>query len=111
MRLSASALTHFCIASFLPIAIAAPSIALAQSGGAIVGTVTDAATGRALSGVRVTVSGSSRAATTNERGQYRVEGLSSGDYTISAALLGSEPTAQLVHVSSRTTSTANFSLE
>jgi outer membrane receptor protein involved in Fe transport len=105
-----SALKRACIYALF-LALGLPVTTFAQASGAIYGTVTDAATGRVLGGARVSISGSSRAAITNDRGQYRIEGLSGGDYTVSASLLGSEPIARLVHVSSTATSTANFSLK
>jgi outer membrane receptor protein involved in Fe transport len=82
----------------------------AQTSSVVSGVVTDAATGRPLSGVRIAVSGSSRAAVTNERGEYRLEGLSAGDYVLTAARLGSEPITRAIRVSDAASVNASFML-
>ncbi len=56
---------------------------------AIQGTVTDGATGALLSGVTITISGSTQASVvTNAQGFYRVESLVPGSITITATLAG-----------------------
>src|SRR3982751_290378 len=92
-------------------ALALPSTAFAQTSSLLSGTVTDAATGAALPGVRVGIGGSSRAAITDERGYYRLEGFSAGEYTVTASHLGSEPAAQTIRVPASGVVTANFSLK
>jgi outer membrane receptor protein involved in Fe transport len=96
---------------FFVIGLAIQSPAFAQSLSVLSGTVTDATTGAAVAGVRVGIGGSSRAAVTDDRGYYRLEGLSAGDYTITASHLGSEPAAQTVRIPVSGVVTANFSLK
>src|SRR3954467_5821779 len=83
---------------FFVIGLAIQSPAFAQSLSVLSGTVTDATTGAAVAGGRVGVGESPRAAVTDDRGYYRLEGLSAGDYTITASHLGSEPAAQTVRI-------------
>src|SRR3954453_14575309 len=90
------------------IAVAIPSLLFGQTSPVLTGTATDAASGNALKGVRIGISGSSRAAVTDDDGRYRLEGLSAGDYTITASHLGSEPATQTVRVPASGTVTANF---
>jgi outer membrane receptor protein involved in Fe transport len=92
-------------------ALAIPSVSFAQAASIVTGTVTDAATGNALQGVRIGISGSSRAAVTDDRGYYRLEGLSAGEYTVTASRLGSEPAAQTVRVPASATVTTDFALK
>lgn len=91
--------------------LASASLARAQTNGALTGTITDAVSNRPLSGVRVSLSGSARAAITNESGQYRLEGLSGGDYTITASRLGLEPATQVVRMPALGPATADFALK
>jgi outer membrane receptor protein involved in Fe transport len=86
------------------------SRAVAQAKSVLAGTVTETTTGRPLSGVRIAISGSSRAAVTDERGEYRLEGLAAGDYTLIAAKLGSEPATRIIHVAPNSSVTANIAL-
>jgi outer membrane receptor protein involved in Fe transport len=76
--------------------LAAPTICAAQSGNDISGTITDAVTGRALSGVRISVSGSVRVAVTDQDGRYHLLAPPSQQYTVTAALLGKEPATHVV---------------
>ena len=92
-------------------ALLTPTVsAVAQTSSVLSGTVTNATTGRPLSDVRVAISGSSRAAVTNDRGEYRLEGLPAGNYILTAAKLGSEPVTRAIHIASDASVTANISL-
>ena len=71
---------------------------LAQSAGVVAGTVTESGTNRAISGVRISVAGTARAAVTDERGQYRIEYPGTGEVTIIAARLGNEPLTRSVQL-------------
>src|SRR4051812_47973860 len=93
------------------VALATPSLFLGQTASVLTGTATDASTGNALQGVRIGISGSSRAAVTDDQGRYRLEGLGAGDYTITASRLGSEPATRSVRVPASGTVTTNFVLK
>ena len=98
------------LASCVLVSLAVALPARAQGTGAIAGTVTAAETARPLDGVRVFVAGTVRAAVTNERGQYRLEGLASGDYEVTATMVGRTPGRERVHVAAGATATADFRL-
>lgn len=66
--------------------------ARAQSGsGRITGLITDSATTRPLSSVRVTVNGTRLGATTNEEGRYTITGVPAGTHTLDLRRLGYKP--------------------
>ena len=79
MRLRLSAL------ALLAALVASPS-ALAQ--GAIAGTVTDAEAGYTLPSVSVLVLGTTRGAATDIDGNFRIDGLRAGDYTVRVSFVG-----------------------
>src|SRR4029079_6007516 len=87
-----------------------PARAIAQTRTVLSGTVTETTTGRPLAGVRVAISGSSRAALTNDRGEYRLEALTTGNYPLTAAKLGSEPATRTIHIGADALETVNISL-
>jgi hypothetical protein len=78
--------------------------AVAQTGGLITGTVTDALNGRPLSGVVVSVAGGQRGATTDAAGRYAIRDLRSGAYRVTARAVGFQPISRdsVVVVSGRT---------
>lgn len=80
-----------------------------QATGSIAGTVTEAPA-LPLSGARVTVVGVPRAAITDERGQYRLDGLAAGSYQVTATALGHEPASRTVRVTAAATTNADFAL-
>jgi outer membrane receptor protein involved in Fe transport len=98
-----------CVAA--AIVVAYPALSIGQSTPSLNGSVIDATNGQALAGVRIGVSGSSRAAVTDDRGHYHIEGLSAGDYTITASRLGAEPAARTVHVPGSGSISVDFSLK
>lgn len=96
------------VASVLVALAAVP--ANAQTGGAVAGRVTDAGSGSALSGARVTVSGTTRQTVTNAQGEFRLTGIPAGSYSVSAALIGREGQTRPVRVVNNETATVNFAL-
>lgn len=109
-------LTTLCFSAALQLA---PSPAGAQALGAIAGTVsgatarsdsTGAAAARPLAGARVSVVGSSRAASTDAAGRYQLGALATGDYELVVVRAGYEPGRRTVHVSAGGTARADFVL-
>ena len=60
----------------------------ARAQGAIAGTATDEASGETLIGVNVLVIGTTRGAATDIDGNYRIDGLRAGDYTVRVSYVG-----------------------
>jgi outer membrane cobalamin receptor len=96
--------------SLLCATLAAPTILSAQSGNQISGTITDAVTGQALPGVRISVSGTARVAITDQNGRYQLFAPPSREYTVTAALLGKEPVSRIVDARASTPLIVNFAL-
>jgi outer membrane cobalamin receptor len=99
-----------CVALVAAVMLTPISRAAAQARSILTGTVTETTTGTPIAGVRIAISGSSRAAVTNERGEYRLEGLPAGDYTLTAAKLGSEPATRSIRIPDNAPVTVNFTL-
>lgn len=81
--------------------LAAVVLSLAASfaqAGDIVGRITDAGTGRYLSGVSVQISGTNRSTVTDTEGRYRFSGVPAGNYAIQAQYLGLEDVTATVDV-------------
>jgi iron complex outermembrane receptor protein len=97
-------------AALAGLAALAPRALPAQAGGSVAGTVTAAPSGEPLEGVRIAVGGTSRAAVTNPRGEYRIAELPPGDYTITATMIGREPARRAAAVRAGATTTADFAL-
>src|SRR4029079_6718338 len=73
-------------------ALACPSVASAQTtGAAVTGGVTDS-TGIPITDVEVSAVGISVSSVTDERGEFRLEGLPTGQITLRARRLGFNPT-------------------
>jgi len=87
-----------------------PAPGAAQGAGTIQGRVTEAATQRALSGVRVSVSGSQRATVTGPDGRYSLAGIPAGARTVRAEMLGYARGEESVAVPEGGTATADFAL-
>jgi iron complex outermembrane recepter protein len=64
----------------------------------LVGTVTNAATGRALEGARVIIDGTDRELLTDSQGEFRFEGLPAGQVTVTASYTGLDPKSVQVAV-------------
>ena len=72
--------------------------AAAQQSGAIVGRVTDRASGNPVPDANVLIVGSTRGARTNDQGRYRIVGVPAGTYTVRVVRLGYVAATQPVTV-------------
>ncbi|MCF6239143.1 MAG: carboxypeptidase-like regulatory domain-containing protein, partial [Candidatus Marinimicrobia bacterium] len=72
----------------LLIVVMVPAMALAQ--GTITGTVTDGNTGDALPGANVVVDGQAFGGASDLSGSYVIEGIPTGNYTVTATMIGYE---------------------
>ncbi|MBA2459611.1 MAG: TonB-dependent receptor [Gemmatimonadales bacterium] len=86
-------------------------LAEAQDTGAIVGRVTDKATGNPIAGATVVVEGTRKSSTTEGDGRFRIGGLEGGTYTVRARYIGYSPLAATVTVSASGDVEAAFALE
>lgn len=85
--------------------------AVAQEGGTVEGTVTDAQTGESLPGANVVLVGTDQGAATDADGSFVVQNVDAGTYSIRASFLGYEERVQEnVQVQAGETTTVNFSL-
>ena len=88
-----------------------PGVALAQNTGTLTGRVTDAQTGETLIGANVVITGTTLGAATNIDGEYRINGVPVGDYSITASYIGYPPyTYEDVTINSGSTRELNFDL-
>lgn len=78
--------------------------------GTIAGRVIEAGTQRPLSDVQIRVVGTQRGAITNERGDFRVTGITPGQVTLRAQRIGFSPGTQTVTVGTGDPVQANFTL-
>lgn len=108
-RSSRGAFASIALVVLLGVVLAIPSSVLAQATGTITGTVTETPA-LPLAGARVTVVGVQRAAVTDERGRYRLDGLAAGSYEVTATSIGHEPAHRTVRVTVGSTTTADFAL-
>lgn len=79
--------------------------------GIITGKVTDAKTGRGVSGANVLLDNDTRGIMTDETGSYRLSGVTSGTHLVSVRLLGYAKQTRSVVVGEGVTITADFKLE
>ncbi len=86
------------------------SVAVQAQGGSVSGKVTDAATGKPLTGANVVVQGTHFGATTNQTGRYKITGLPVGRYLVRASFIGYRTQTKAVRVGTGET-TANFQLQ
>lgn len=82
----------------------------AQATGTLRGTVTDAASGRPLSGAQVTVPGTGKAAVTSASGQYVLTNVPAGTPRIRAELIGYSASEKAVTVAAGEVAQADFAL-
>ncbi|MBN1480423.1 TonB-dependent receptor plug domain-containing protein [candidate division KSB1 bacterium] len=87
------------------------TLVTAQTSVKITGRVVDAATNQALAGANVQVSGSARGAATNASGQFEIENLLNGHYTLSVTFMGYTPVTKQVHVTDGPPAEILFQLE
>lgn len=79
--------------------------------GTIVGRVTEAETGAAISSVDVLIEETEQRATTDAEGRYRLEDVASGSYTLTASRLGYAEASRSVNVVTGEEVKADFALE
>jgi len=78
--------------------------------GSVLGQVVDATTGLPLSGVNISLDGTSQVTSTDSNGSYVFENVSSGSYTVSAHKEGFAEVSTAITVSDDAKTLANFSL-
>lgn len=93
----------------LGLATLAASTARAQTVGGIAGRVSSEA-GRALPGVQITVTGTSRTAVSDSAGRYSLTNVPTGTQTVRARAFGYSSASTTVTVAAGATVTANFTL-
>ena len=97
--------------SFLALALLAiPTLAVAQTGGAVRGKVSDAATGAPLAGVQVRVDGTAVGTQTRPDGTYSIVGAPAGSQFVSLRRVGYSPQRSAVTVPSVGSVTQDFAL-
>ncbi len=96
--------------AFLALLTAAARPAAAQETGTIQGSVTDAASGSAVQGARVSVDGAAIAATTGADGRYTLRNVPAGARTVRVSMLGYASAQRAVNVTAGGTATASFGL-
>ena len=97
----------FALAMFLT----APLPAVAQDTGTIVGTVTDASSGRPLESVQVFIEGSGLGTLSNSAGRFLIVGAPTGQLTINAELVGYRASSATVTVSAGQSVVADMTME
>ena len=85
-------------------------IATAQEKGMIKGTVTDAATGEPLTGANIVLDGTSMGAATNMAGEFTIENVPAGNYTITVLFIGYGESKQTISVAGGQTAMISFSI-
>jgi len=86
--------------------------AQAQDTGTISGTVTDAQNGETLPGANVSVVGTQRGTATNASGQYTIQNVQPGTYSLRASFVGFQPqVVEQVQVTAGETTQVNFQLQ
>ena len=83
---------------------------LAQTTGAIEGTVTIAGTNAALPDATVSLVGTNRGARTDESGKFRIPGLATGSYQVRAQRIGYTSLTRAATVAAGQTATLTFTL-
>jgi outer membrane receptor protein involved in Fe transport len=95
----------------LPLCLLLASVALAQDGGKISGTVRDRSTKEVLPGVNVTIRGTKLGGATNTAGAYFILNVTPGVYEVTATLVGYQTVTQRqVEVNVNRTTALNFTL-
>ncbi|NNM35254.1 MAG: TonB-dependent receptor plug domain-containing protein, partial [Gemmatimonadetes bacterium] len=99
--------------AFLALAmfLTAPLPAIAQDTGTIVGTVTDASSGRPLESVQVFIEGSGLGTLSNSAGRFLIVGAPTGQLTINAELVGYRASSATVTVSAGQSVVADLTME
>ena len=92
------------------LALGVPLAAQQTAGGAVIGRVTDRASGQPVSDVRVQIVGTQRGGLTRTNGTYRIAGVPNGTYTVRASRIGYAAGTAAATVSGNGEATANFTL-
>jgi TonB-dependent starch-binding outer membrane protein SusC len=79
--------------------------------GAVVGRVTDRATGAGVAGATLSLEGTRFSASTDDGGQYRLRDLPPATYSVGVRRIGYVPTTRVLNVAADETTTADFTLE
>ncbi len=91
-------------------ALLMPSAALAQDPGTVLGTVTDATSGRPLTGVQVSVEGTTHGGLSDESGRFTLTGIPAGTYRLRADFIGYATRVTTIEVVTGATVTSDFRL-
>lgn len=102
-------LRNLLVAALLGVGLIGVGEAYAQQG-TVTGRVVDQQTGRPLSGVAVTVSGTNRGGMTNAEGRYLIVGVPAGQHELRVALIGYSSASATVTVTAGETTTQDFAL-
>ncbi|HEX6983687.1 MAG TPA: SusC/RagA family TonB-linked outer membrane protein [Balneolaceae bacterium] len=94
--------------SLLTVCLFVSSAAFAQTG-TLTGTVTDQSSGETLPGVNIFIPELQRGAATNAQGEYTIEGIEYGTYTVRATFIGYTTFEQMVTID-EATETLNIAL-
>ncbi len=100
---------RFLVVGVAALALAAP-LAAQTSTGTVSGRVIDRQTSRPIASAQVRVTGSTRGASTDESGVYRITGMPAGNATIVAQRIGYAPISRTVTVAATGTTTVDFAL-
>lgn len=79
--------------------------------GIVTGRVTDAKSGKGITGASVSLESNAQTATTGEDGVYRLAAVPAGSHTVTVRLVGYSKQTRQVTVGEGATATANFTLE
>ncbi|MGD8362017.1 MAG: carboxypeptidase-like regulatory domain-containing protein, partial [Gemmatimonadota bacterium] len=85
-----------------------PACLHAQGTGTVVGTITDATTGRPLGGAQVVIVDTQLGSLSGADGRYQIRNIPAGTHTVRAILMGYGADDQVVSVASGGTVTADF---
>lgn len=78
--------------------------------GTITGTVVDKETGQPLFGANVTVENTSRGSASDSKGRFRIMGMASGEYTVSAHYIGYEKKTVRITLQDKATASVTFKM-
>jgi outer membrane receptor protein involved in Fe transport len=86
------------------------NLVTANETGTIKGKVTDAATKEPLPGASVSLRGTTRGTFTDDKGNFEIENIKPGKYTVAASYVGYSTTTKTIQVESDKTTEVNFQL-
>jgi TonB-linked SusC/RagA family outer membrane protein len=87
-----------------------PAHVVAQSTGTVQGTIVDAATQRPITGVQVTVRGTTLGTLTGTNGRFQIVNVPAGERTVRAEMIGYGASERAITVSAGGAATADFAL-